>query len=212
MIGVLGGTFDPIHYGHLRPASEAKQYLGLQVVHVVPVALPPHRSAPLASAEQRLQMVELAVAEFPGLTPDDCEIRRGGVSYTAQTLEHLRANVGAPLTLLIGADAFFGLPTWYRWERLFELAHVAVMQRPGQSLPGAAALPAWAASRLRVAPEELTRRPAGGIFFVPVTPRDVSATRIRTLIARGETPPAAALPPAVWDYIRRNGIYRSSVS
>ena len=210
MIGVLGGTFDPVHYGHLRPAQEVLERLGLERLHVVPAARPPHRAAPLAGATERLRMVELAVAEFPRLVADDREVRRGGVSYTVPTLEDLRAEIGArPLCLLLGSDAYTGLPAWHRWERLFELAHIVVMQRPGTPLSRQAA-PPWAAPRLCPDPAGLNGRPAGGILYVPVTPRDVSATRLRAMIARGEPPPPGQLPPAVWDYIQRHQLYRGT--
>jgi len=209
MIGLLGGTFDPVHYGHLCPAREVYERLRLERLHVVPVARPPHRAAPIASARQRLRMVELALAEFPGFVADDREVRRGGVSYTVPTLEELRAEIGArPLCLLLGSDAYAALPAWYRWERLFELAHLVVMQRPGAPLASTA--PPWAAPRLCADAEALRARPAGGILYVPVTPRDVSATRLRALIARGELPPPGQLPAPVWDYIRRHQLYRGA--
>lgn len=206
MIGVLGGTFDPIHYGHLRPAREVFDRLGLARLHLIPAATPPHRQPPRATAAQRLRMVELAVAEFPGFTADDREVRRGGLSYTVPTLETLRAEIGdAPLCFLLGTDAFDGLPSWHRWEQLFDLAHLIVMQRPG----AAASVPAWAAARVCSAREPLAPRPAGCVVFVPVTPRDISATALRAAIARGETPSSDVLPPAVWHYIDRLHLYRS---
>lgn len=212
MIGLLGGTFDPIHYGHLRPAHEVYRRLGLASLRLVPAATPPHRRAPVATAEQRLRMVELAVAEFPGLSADDREIRRGGVSYTVPTLESIRAEIGAePLCLLVGSDAFVGLSTWHRWERLFELAHIVVMERPGSPLAHARVLP-WALERLSRDVREVMDYPAGRVLFVLVAPVDVSATRIRAAIARGETPPRAELPNAVWAYINEHRLYRSSAA
>jgi nicotinate-nucleotide adenylyltransferase len=209
MIGLLGGTFDPIHYGHLRPANEVKQRLALPSILVLPAAVPPHRTPPIATPAQRLRMVELAVPEFPGFAADDREIRRGDTSYTVTTLESLRAELGTePICLLLGSDAFAGLPTWYWWERLFELTHVIVMQRPGSPLPPS--LPAWAATRLCADAQALGVKPAGGVLFVPVTPHDISATRLRTAIARGDAPPPEALPPLVWEYIRDNNLYRSA--
>lgn len=213
MIGMLGGTFDPIHYGHLRPAQEAAARLGLAELRLVPAATPPHRRQPVAEAAQRLRMVELAVTEFPGFTADDREIRRGGPSYTVPTLESLRAEIGAtPLCLLIGSDAFRDIESWHRWQRLPELAHLVVLDRPGFPAPPAAALADWARERVALAPEELRMRPAGRLLFLAVTPLDISATRIRAAIARGEAPPAGWLPAPVWDYIRRNGIYRSEAA
>lgn len=206
-LGILGGTFDPIHYGHLRPAQEVLRALDLAEVRVIPAANPPHRRAPLATAEQRLRMAELAVGEFPGLRVDDREIKRGGPSYTVLTLEEMRREVGTqPLCLLLGVDAFEGIETWHQWQRLPELAHFVVMTRPGWSLPANDVLPAWARGRLARAAGELARTGAGKIYFQAVTPQDISATRIREAIARGE-PVDGLLPPAVLGYLRANRIY-----
>jgi nicotinate-nucleotide adenylyltransferase len=206
-LGILGGTFDPIHYGHLRPAQEVLRALDLAEVRIIPAANPPHRRAPLATVAQRLRMAELAVAEFPGFSVDDREVKRGGPSYTVLTLESLRQEFGArPLCLLLGLDAFGGLETWHQWQRLPELAHFVVMTRPGWPLPDAGALPSWARGRLAHAADDLARASAGKIYFQAVTPRDISATRIREAIARNE-PVDGLLPPAVLDYLRANRIY-----
>lgn len=206
MIGLLGGTFDPIHYGHLRPAEEVYRRLGLESLHVVPCAKPPHRKPPLASAAHRLRMVELALQEFPGFEADDREVRRGGVSYTVPTLISVRDEVGdEPLSFIVGSDAFAGITTWHRWEDLFGLAHLIVVQRPGSP----ATIPAWAKPRICTHAKELAQRPAGKIFFMPVTPREISATELRAAIARGDAPSAEHVPPAVWKYIQQNKLYRS---
>lgn len=206
-IGVLGGTFDPIHYGHLRPAQEVLRALDLAEVRIIPAANPPHRRPPVATAEQRNCMSELAVAEFTGLRVDDREIRRGGLSYTVLTLESLRQEFGAlPLCLLLGMDAFEGIETWYQWERLPELAHFVVMTRPGWSLPAAADLPAWAHDRVTPARRDLAATSGGRIYFQAVTPQDISATYIREAIARGESV-NGLLPVAVHDYVCANRIY-----
>lgn len=207
MLGILGGTFDPIHYGHLRPAQEVQRALGLSEVRLVPAANPPHRPPAAAAAEQRLHMAQLAVEGVPGLVVDDREIRRGGPSYTVPTLESLRTELGdAPLCLLLGTDAFAGIETWHEWRRLPELAHLVVMTRPGWPFPPAAGQPEWARVRASRDAADLGRAPAGRIFFQPVTPQNVSATDIRARIARGESV-AGLLPPAVRDYIRANRIY-----
>ncbi|HEX7043845.1 MAG TPA: nicotinate-nucleotide adenylyltransferase [Burkholderiales bacterium] len=213
MIGLLGGTFDPVHYGHLRPAHEVCRRLALAELRLVPAAQPPHRRPPLATPEQRLRMVELAVAEFPGLVADDREVRRGGVSYTVPTLEALRAELGprVPLCFVLGADAFAGLPSWHRWEALFELAHLVVMERPGAPLVREA-LPVWAASRLCASPDALAGRRSGSIALLPVTQYDISATRLREIIARGGTPSFDEIPRAVWEYIQRHNLYRSTAA
>jgi nicotinate-nucleotide adenylyltransferase len=208
VIGILGGTFDPIHYGHLRPAREAARALGLEALRLIPAAHPPHRTAPVANAAQRWRMAELAIAEFPEFQLDDREYRRGGPSYTVLTLESLRAEYGArPLCLLLGADAYFGLETWHEWRRLPELAHLVVLTRPGFEIPvPGAALPAWAVGRVTRERAALDGEPAGRILFQPVTAQDISATRIRAAIAVGE-PVAGLLPAAVLDYIRANRLY-----
>lgn len=214
MIGVFGGTFDPVHYGHLRTADEVYRRLGLESLRVVPAAIPPHRRPAAANPDQRLQMVQLAVPEFPGLVADDREIRRGGVSYTVPTLESLRAEIGAapPLCFVLGADAFAGLETWYHWQRIFDLTHLIVVQRPGNPLPAMDKLPPWASSRLCRDAAALAGRSAGELMFVTVTPRDISATRLRDQIARGRTPSPEELPPAVWEYIRRHSLYGSTAA
>jgi len=204
-VGILGGTFDPIHYGHLRPAQAAQRALALEEIRIVPAADPPHRRAPVASAAQRLHMAALAVRGFPGFRVDDREVRRGGPSYTVLTLESLRAEFGRrPLCLLIGVDAFRDIETWHQWARLPELAHLVVMQRPGWAFPDP--LPAWAIPRLSRDARELTGQVAGRIYFQTTAPQDISATRLRAAIGRGESV-EGQLPPAVWDYIRQNRIY-----
>lgn len=180
----------------------------LDEVRFIPAYRPPHRHPPQASAAQRLAMVRLAIADYPGFRVDEREIRRGGLSYTVPTLESLRAELGAqPLVLLMGADAFLELETWHQWQRLPQLAHLVVMNRPGSPLPGEGAeLPEWARPRFCRDPQELARAAAGCLFFQPVTPVDISATRIRATIARGESA-EGLVPPAVWEYIREEGLY-----
>jgi nicotinate-nucleotide adenylyltransferase len=206
-IGILGGTFDPIHYGHLRPAQEVLRALDLAEIRVIPAANPPHRRPPVASPEQRLRMVELAVAGVPGFTVDDRELRRGGPSYTVLTLESLRREFGErPLCLLMGLDAFEGIESWHQWQRLPELAHFIVMTRPGWELPAGEKLPSWVRDRLVREKSKLTQTSAGMIYFQAVTPQDISATRIREALARGE-PVEAWLPSDVLEYIRANRVY-----
>ena len=208
-IGILGGTFDPIHYGHLRPAQEVLRALDLAEIRFIPAAYPPHRHPPVATAEQRLRMVELAVAGVPGFTVDDRELTRGGPSYTVLTLESLRREFAdRPLCLLLGRDAFEGIETWHQWQRLPELAHLIVMTRPGWTIPPGDALPLWARNRIARNPGELAQTTGGKIYFQTVTPQDISATRIRDAIARA-APVEKLLPSTVNDYICRNRIYRN---
>lgn len=203
-LGIFGGTFDPIHYGHLRPAQEVLDVLSLDEIRFIPSALPPHRPAPVASADQRLRMLQLAMAEFPRFSADDREIRRGGPSYMVLTLESLRAEMGdRPLCLVLGLDAFLGLETWHRWHEIPDLAHLVVLTRPGWVLEG---LPDWAGGRQCVHGETLTLSPAGRLFFLAVKPQNISATGIRSALARGQSV-EGQLPQAVQAFICQNHLY-----
>lgn len=212
-IALLGGTFDPVHYGHLRLADDVRRALGLAQLRLIPAADPPHRGGPQVSADQRLAMLHAALAEFPGLIADDRELRRGGKSYTVLTLEELRRDdPGRPLWLVLGADAFRGLPTWHRWRDLFTLAHIVVVARPGVH-PGDALAPPLAEEwQRRQTPDSapLFATPAGRIFQQAVTPHDISATTIRAMLARGcgSDELSQLLPPAVLAYIETHHLYR----
>jgi len=213
-IAMLGGTFDPVHYGHLRFADAVRRALGLSEVRLVPAGDPPHRGSPLAAAADRLAMLRLAVSEFPGLVVDDRELRRGGKSYTVDTLAGLRRDYpDRPLLLLLGADAFRCLPSWHRWRELFDLAHLVVVERPGVDLEAAlpAPLPAILRERVVAEPAILFSRPAGAILRQPIAPLDVSATAIREHIAEGEGGAEmnrGLLPPSVLAYIDLHHLYR----
>ena len=212
-LAILGGTFDPVHYGHLRLADDARRALGLPEVRLVPAGDPPHRAGPAASAEDRLAMLRLAVTEFPGLTVDAREIERAGRSYTVLTLEELRRENGArPLLLLLGADAFRLLPTWHRWRELFALAHIVVVARPGspleQDLPHELAAE-WN-KRLTTDKRVLSSTPAGAIYVAHVSPHAISASVIRAQLApgpKGQTEVSGLLPPSVLAYIHQRHLY-----
>ncbi|MCG5500647.1 nicotinate-nucleotide adenylyltransferase [Ectothiorhodospira lacustris] len=208
MIGILGGTFDPIHFGHLRPALEIQEHLGLDELRFIPCGLPPHRRRPEADVSHRLAMVEQAVALHPGFSVDRRELERDGPSYSVDTLESLRRELGAavPLCLILGMDAFAGLSSWHRWQDLSSLAHLVVAHRPGSDEP--AALEDRAAARRAENPADLRAAPAGRILCVPVTQLDISATAIRDRVARGGSP-RFLLPEPVLTYIHRHGLYRA---
>lgn len=220
MIGILGGSFDPIHIGHLRLALELYEDLGLQQVRLIPSGLPPHRAPPVASPTQRLYMLKAALIDAPGLYIDERELARSGPSYTIDTLTSLRAELGGvPLCLILGMDAFLSLNTWRRWREIITLAHIIVAQRPGydariskneaRSLPGAE-LASLIAERRTTNPQELANKPAGCILYWPVTQLDISSAHIRALIAAGKSP-RYLVPDAVAVTIKSQGIYSNEV-
>ena len=189
MIGILGGTFDPIHVGHLRTATELLEQLGLAEVRFAPCRVPPHDKSPLASVEVRLRMLHAAIDETPGFVIDERELRRTGPSYSVDTLESMRAEFpDRPLGLIIGMDAFALLDSWHRWEDLLSFAHIIVAHRPGANAPGAGVLCSLLAERQVHDVADLDRSPAGGILLHAVTQLDVSSTEIRSMIRRGASP------------------------
>lgn len=206
-LAVLGGTFDPVHHGHLRSAVELREQLGLDEVRLMPARRPPLRGEPGATAEQRLAMVEAAILGEPGLAVDGRELQRSGPSYTVDTLAELRSELGseAVLCFALGGDAFAGLDRWHDWQRLLELAHLVVMQRPGAVLPDAGPV-AELLQRHRLAPDQLHRRPCGGIAVLGVTQLPIAATDLRALIAAGRSP-RYLLPDPVWQQIRQHALY-----
>ena len=212
-LGILGGTFDPVHLAHLALARAALERLGLVKVIWIPAGHPPHRTPPIAQAEDRLAMVRLAVRDEPRFVVDDSEAKSASPSYTVNTLERLRAHFGPqqPLVLLMGADAFRGLTQWHRWEDILRFAHLAVATRPGYPLSGLDPLLADLLSRRRVASAEFVTASAGGIHPFELSAGTVSATQVRALIAAGASNETllALLPPAVLDYIRQHRLYRS---
>jgi nicotinate-nucleotide adenylyltransferase len=212
-LGVLGGTFDPVHSAHLRLALELAQALDLGQVRFIPTGTPPHRAAPGVEGRHRLEMVRLAIAGNPLFEADDREIRRQGISYTFDTLTELRADFeDRALCLLMGADAFAALTTWHRWPELFELAHVVIAHRPGHPLDEMqASLPAplRKAYLERLVPDSGVLRVAraGSILTREITALDVSATRVRQMLAQGRSA-RYLVPESVLEYIARNHLYK----
>ncbi|MDE1166758.1 MAG: nicotinate-nucleotide adenylyltransferase [Pseudomonas sp.] len=208
-VGVLGGTFDPVHIGHLRSALEVAELLGFDELRLTPNARPPHRDMPQVTAQDRLAMVEKAVQGVTPLTVDARELLRDKPSYTIDTLESMRAELCAhdPLFLLLGWDAFCGLPSWHRWEELLQHCHILVLQRPDADSEPPDALRNLLAARCISDPAAL-KGPSGQIAFVWQTPLSVSATQIRQLLASGKSV-RFLVPDAVLAYIDAHGLYRA---
>lgn len=189
-LAILGGTFDPVHNAHLRVAWEASEILDADV-RMVPANVPPHRDQPVASARERALILRAALAGQNRLALDDRELRRDGPSWTIDTLIDVRAEIGdeRPLVLLIGADAFLGLPSWHRWAELFEHAHIGVLTRPGRDIANVPTeLRIKIASRRCNDPAALAQSPAGRVLQIPVTPLEISATKVREILAAGGEP------------------------
>ncbi|MFI4904112.1 MAG: nicotinate-nucleotide adenylyltransferase [Burkholderiales bacterium] len=212
-LAMLGGTFDPVHYGHLHAAEDVRTALALPCVELVPSADPPHRSPPGAGAADRVAMLERAIAGFPGLGLDLREIARGGKSYTVDTLRDMRAQWPArSLAWIVGSDAFLGLPTWHRHHEILELAHLVVIARPGLDLRARldGELAELWATRATTDAGALLSRSAGAIVTVTTAPNAVSATAIRAALARSPLDRAALLqllPAAVLAYIENHHLY-----
>jgi nicotinate-nucleotide adenylyltransferase len=211
-IGIFGGTFDPIHFGHLRLAEEMADAMSLSQIRFIPAGQPPHRALPRTAAAHRLEMVRRAIAGNPRFVVDAREVESPRPSYTVDTLTALRAELGnnQPLWLLLGADAFLGLPGWHEWRQLFELANIAVAARPGARLLQPDAMPddlKHAASPRRVA-DAAAAGPAGSVLLQPMTPLDISASAIRDTLARHGSA-RYLLPDAVLDYIHQHQLYAS---
>jgi len=209
MIGVLGGTFDPIHFGHLRTALEVQEALGLAEVRFVPLRVAPHRPPPLATPEQRLAMVRAAVAGATGFVADDRELRREGRSFTYDTLRSLRAELGTavPLCLILGGDAFADFYTWHRPDDILELAHLVVMERPNTARPADPRLVHLISERSTRETERLRAAAGGAVFFQRVTQLEISASKIRRLIADGLNP-RFLTPEAVLEIMGDERLYR----
>lgn len=206
-IGLFGGTFDPLHYGHLRTAFELWQVLRLAEVRFMPTGSPPHREEPLAPAQLRLDMVRAAVADQPAFVVDDREVRRAGVSYSVDTLTELRAeNPKRSLCLILGMDAFLGLPNWHRWRDLLDLAHVVVAHRPGWRAPTMGPLGEVMVDRGTGSVRDLHEQLGGRIYVHAVTQLEISSTDLRQLIAAGRDP-RYIVPEEVRRIIRETKCY-----
>ncbi len=214
-IGILGGTFNPIHLGHLRLAQEVADTLALGEIRFIPGGTPPHRATPQTPVADRVAMVKCAIEGNPLFVLDEREARRSGKSYTFDTLRELRAELGAtrPLVLMMGADAFLGFESWHRWQEIFALAHIAVAHRPGSVLVSGEMPTALAREFTQrrghdrhAAHHAVNHTAAGVIVEVPITALDISATQVRELI-RLRRSARYLLPTAVLDYINDKKLF-----
>ncbi|MGD8566560.1 MAG: nicotinate-nucleotide adenylyltransferase [Gammaproteobacteria bacterium] len=216
MIGVFGGTFNPVHWGHIRTALEIKKALSMDELLMVPAGIPPHRDAPDVDAQVRLAMLQAAVADYPELQVDERELKREGPSYTVDTLQSLREEKGddISLCLCVGADAFIQLDTWHDWKKLFRLAHIIVVHRPGwpvdalmQRINGD--LKSIVGNSLVSQPALLRQQSRGLVLLQKVTNLDISSSAIRQRLARGESV-AQWVPPAVLEIIEQQHLYQTT--
>jgi nicotinate-nucleotide adenylyltransferase len=210
MIGVYGGTFDPVHYGHLRPALEVLEELALSEIRFIPCGQPPHREAPTATAAQRLAMLQRAIDPVPGFVSDDREINRSGPSYMIDTLRSLHEElVGQKFCLLLGMDAFAAFHTWHQWRDILQLCNVLVMHRPEfepQQVIQHEELREVLAKHLIRDSADFVNSGMGKVMLFAVTQLDISSTRIRDLIARQQSV-RFLLPDSVIELIEQDGIY-----
>lgn len=210
-LGLMGGTFDPVHHAHLRLALDALEALPLAEIRWIPSGAPGHRNAPHASAADRLAMLRLAIADEPRFCIDTSELDTGMPTYTVPMLKRLRSELGAerPLVMLIGMDSFLTLPTWREWEQLFDLAHFAVADRPGYALE-TDKLPARLAEIYAARHDEpatLAKRAHGCIVHFPSVPLGISATDLRTRFAQQKSA-RCLIPETVLRYIESKALYR----
>jgi nicotinate-nucleotide adenylyltransferase len=207
-VAVFGGTFNPIHLGHLRSALELRERLQLAEVRLMPAASPPHRASPSVSAALRAEMVRVAVEDEPGLVCDDRELLRAGPSYSYDSLLELRAEIGAArsLVLVMGSDALAGLAGWHRWQELTDLAHIVVMARPGHPPELSAEVATWLRERQTADATLLSEQAAGLVHTIELRPLDISSTEIRSLLAAGRSV-RYLVPDAVWRYLQDQQLY-----
>jgi nicotinate-nucleotide adenylyltransferase len=204
-MGVFGGTFDPVHQGHLCTVASVRQQLDLAHVLFVPAARPRLRSVPAASAAHRLEMLKRALASEPSFHVNDLELGRDGPSTTVLTLEALHHDYQeTPICFILGIDAFLGLPQWHRWTELLGLAHFVVMSRPGTVLP--VERPTWWVCAETADLSIVHRRRAGSIVMVEVPPMDVAASNIRERLRAGDDV-SPSVPKSVIDYITEHRLY-----
>lgn len=209
-VGILGGTFDPIHTGHLELGGAAKEALGLDQMFVLTANLPPHRPQPFMSAYHRFAMTAMAVAGLEGWRASDLELRTGAPSFTSVTLKrfHKRGYEPAELFFIIGADAFADVVKWKDYPAILDRAHFAVVSRPGSPVNGLPQKLDQLAGRMVRAPFGAALQDTPSIFLIDANTSDVSSTAIRRRCVNGQSI-AGLVPPAVQQHIEQHGLYSS---
>lgn len=204
LVCIFGGTFDPVHYGHLKPLAELQQQLAVETIHIVPASIPPHRPQPQANTAQRVKMLELALADYPGFRLDTRELERSGPSWMVDTLKSFRKQYpDSSLCLIVGSDAFNGLRSWYHWQEIPDLANIIVVERAGQQH----AFPQWAQDYLVDNADLLRARKSSCVMPVTTTGYNISATDIRRRMHQGDNVDGM-MPGKVLRYIREQGLYQ----
>jgi len=207
VIAVFGGTFDPVHFAHLKMAQAVRVALGVDELRLLPCGRPPHRVPTEASVEQRRSMLEMALEDQPGLIMDDRELSRPGPSYMVDTLASMRQQYPAdPIVLIMGLDALSALHRWHHWQDLFQYAHILVLGRPGYKASENKVLSSFLSSRWSQDLADLSSHPSGRIISLDLGLIDVSSTQIRDKIAHGEDV-STLLPQTVYEYIQAQGLY-----
>lgn len=207
-VGIFGGTFNPVHHGHLRVASTLAEHLGVAQMRMLPCALPPHRELPKVSAAQRLAMLELALKGQSVLRADGLELRRQGPSYSIDTLVQVRREIGeqVPLFFCMGMDTLAGLNSWQRWRELLDHCHIVVSSRPGWALPNQEPLAGWISQNRRNDINVVKSCAQGHIYFCDRVNLDLSSTAVRDKLEKGNCT-ADMLPVAVANYIKQYQLY-----
>lgn len=208
LVGILGGTFNPIHNGHLHLAEQLLLQLHFDEIRFIPSAVPALKKLPTVSAQQRAEMVALAIAYQPKFKLDTLELERQGVSYTIDTLQNLRAELGAEtsICLLMGYDALLNLPQWHRWQSLLDYAHIVVVNRPQVHHTQDPTVASWLAKHQKTLTQTSIQAPCGAVFLIEIPPLDISSSRIRNLLAQGESV-NTMLPKSVNTYIHQQHLY-----
>ncbi|MGB0445394.1 MAG: nicotinate-nucleotide adenylyltransferase [Porticoccaceae bacterium] len=207
-VALLGGTFNPIHFGHLNLANCLVDYLQVESVRMIPCAIPPHRETPSVSAEQRLAMLQLAIDDHPLLTSDDLELRKSTPSYSIETVQQIRQQVGeeTPLFFCIGMDSLLTIDSWHHWQQLLDYCHLAICPRPGYKLPIKGHLAEWIEQNLCDDIERVKTLAQGCLHLCKIPLKDISSTAIRDSIKCAQSIDHLT-PKSVVNFITKHSLY-----